>query len=77
MLINVKVNNDKKPLYKEDTEIQEEIKNLEAELQDNVRVIIRPSGTEPLIRVMIEGQNQKMIEEKATKLANLIKLKLN
>lgn len=77
VLINVKVNNDKKPLYKEDTEIQEEIKNLEAELQDNGRVIIRPSGTEPLIRVMIEGQNQKMIEEKATKLANLIKLKLN
>ena len=77
VLINVKVNNDKKPLYKEDTEIQEEIKNLEAELQDNGRVIIRPSGTEPLIRVMIEGQNKKMIEEKATKLANLIKLKLN
>ena len=77
VLINVKVNNDKKPLYKEDTEIQEEIKNLEAELQDNGRVIIRPSGTEPLIRVMIEGQNQKMIKEKATKLANLIKLKLN
>lgn len=77
VLINVKVNNYKKPLYKEDTEIQEEIKNLEAELQDNGRVIIRPSGTEPLIRVMIEGQNQKMIEEKATKLANLIKLKLN
>ena len=40
-------------------------------------MVIRASGTEPLIRVMIEGQEQKTIEEKATKLANLIKVKLN
>ena len=36
------------------------------------RVLIRPSGTEPLVRVMIEGKNQQVISEEAEKLANLI-----
>jgi len=77
VLVNVKVNQDKKSLYLEDEEIQAEIKNIEQEFKDNGRVIIRASGTEPLIRVMIEGQEQKIIEEKATKLAELVRLKLN
>ena len=36
------------------------------------RVLIRPSGTEPKVRVMIEGKDQKVIEEEARKLADLI-----
>lgn len=36
------------------------------------RVLIRPSGTEPLVRVMIEGKDQQVIQEEARKLANLI-----
>ena len=36
------------------------------------RVLIRPSGTEPLVRVMIEGKDQQLIEEEAKKLAELI-----
>ena len=36
------------------------------------RVLIRPSGTEPLIRVMIEGKDQAVIDEEARKLADLI-----
>jgi phosphoglucosamine mutase len=35
-------------------------------------VLIRPSGTEPLVRVMIEGKNQLEIDEEAAKLAELI-----
>ena len=77
VLINVKVKNEKKSVYLEDEEIQKEIKNIEDELRDNGRVVIRASGTEPLIRVMLEGKNQKEIEKQATKLANLIKFKLN
>ena len=77
VLINVKVKNEKKSVYLEDEEIQNTIKEIENELNGNGRVVIRASGTEPLIRVMLEGQNQKGIEEKATKLANLIKIKLN
>ena len=77
VLINVKVKNEKKSVYLEDEEIQKEIKNIEDELRDNGRVVIRASGTEPLIRVMLEGKNQKEIEKQATILANLIKFKLN
>ena len=35
-------------------------------------MLIRPSGTEPKVRVMIEGKDQKIIEEEAKKLAELI-----
>ena len=77
VLINVKVDNNKKQEFQTDSEILKAKEKLEAEFSGNGRVIIRASGTEPLIRVMIEGENQKYIEEKATQLANLIKLKLN
>lgn len=77
VLINVKVNNDKKKNYETDEEIQKEIKKLQEEFKDNGRVLVRASGTEPIIRVMIEGENQTEIEEKAQKLADLIKIKLN
>ena len=52
--------------------IKAEIENLEKEFEGNGRVLIRPSGTEPLVRVMIEGENQEYIEEKAKTLAKLI-----
>lgn len=77
VLINAKVSSEKKNLYKEDEEIQNEIKKLENEFSGNGRVLIRPSGTEPLIRVMIEGENQDYIRDKAEKLAKLIEKKLN
>ena len=35
-------------------------------------MLIRPSGTEPLVRVMIEGKEQQVIQAEAVKLANLI-----
>ena len=77
VLINVKVNNDKKKNYETDEEIQKLVKELQEEFKDNGRVLVRASGTEPIIRVMIEGENQSDIEEKAQKLADLIKIKLN
>ena len=77
VLINVKVNNDKKKNYETDEEIQKAIEELQKEFKDNGRVLVRASGTEPIIRVMIEGEDQKDIEEKAQKLADLIKFKLN
>ncbi len=77
VLINAKVSSEKKNLYKEDEEIQNEIQKLENEFSGNGRVLIRPSGTEPLIRVMIEGENQDYIRDKAEKLAKLIEKKLN
>ena len=77
VLVNAKVSNDKKENYKDDIEIQNEINNLEKEFSGNGRVLIRPSGTEPLVRVMIEGEDQNYIKQKAENLAKLIERKLN
>lgn len=76
VLVNAKIKNDNKDRYKNDPEIKAEIEKLETEFSGNGRVLIRASGTEPLIRVMIEGENQEYIKEKATKLAKLIEEKL-
>ena len=56
----------------EDEEIQKAIDDLTAKFNGKGRVLIRPSGTEPLVRVMIEGQNQEELEKEATKLADFI-----
>ena len=77
VLVNAKVSSSKKESYKDDHEIQNEINNLEQEFSGNGRVLIRPSGTEPLIRVMIEGEDQNYIKQKAENLAKLIEQKLN
>ena len=77
ILVNAKVSSDKKESYKDDVEIQNEINNLEKEFSGNGRVLIRPSGTEPLVRVMIEGEDQNYIKQKAENLAKLIERKLN
>lgn len=77
VLINVKVDNNKKQNISTDIEINKEINKLQEEFKDNGRVLVRASGTEPIIRVMLEGENQKDIEAKAQKLADLINVKLN
>ena len=77
VLINAKVKAEKKYDYFEDKEIQEEIKKLEKEFSGNGRVLIRTSGTEPLVRVMIEGSDIDYINNKARQLADLIEKNLN
>ena len=76
ILVNAKVNSEKKYDYEEDSEIKEQIEKLEKEFAGNGRVVIRPSGTEPLVRVMIEGEDQEYISKKATEIARLIEQKL-
>ena len=76
VLINAKVSSDKKYDFDKDPEIKAEIEKLEQEFSGNGRVLIRPSGTEPLVRVMIEGENQDYIKAKAENLAKLIEQKL-
>ena len=76
VLINAKVSSDKKYDYEKDEEIQKEIKALEEEFSGNGRVLIRPSGTEPKVRVMIEGADKDYITTKAQNLADLIEKKL-
>lgn len=76
VLINAKVSTEKKYDYEKDKEIAEAIKKLEEEFSGNGRVLIRPSGTEPKVRVMIEGENQEYITKRAKELADLIENKL-
>ena len=71
-LVNAKVPNHKKESYMEYSEIADAIKELEDKFAGEGRVLIRPSGTEPLVRVMIEGKDQAVIDEEARKLADLI-----
>ena len=72
VLANAKVPNDKKNIYLEDEEIIAEIKRIEDYLNGRGRVLIRPSGTEPLVRVMLEGENQDEIDKMAHNLADMI-----
>ncbi len=71
-LVNAKVPNHKKERYMEYPEIADAIEKLNGMFAGEGRVLIRPSGTEPLVRVMIEGKDQRMIEKEARKLAELI-----
>ena len=76
-LVNAKVPNDKKNNYMDYPEIASAIEETEKRFNGEGRVLIRPSGTEPLVRVMIEGKNQQEIDEEAKKLARLIVDTLN
>ena len=76
VLVNAKVKNDKKALLSTDTDIQSAIAETEKQFAGNGRVLIRASGTEPVVRVMIEGENQEEITEQANKIAELIENKL-
>jgi len=71
LLINVRVT--EKPDLESQPEIQAALNEAEAELADSGRVLLRPSGTEPLIRVMVEGQDQQLVESVAQKLADVVK----
>lgn len=77
VLVNAKVKNENKKKYFENDEIKEAIKVLETKFKDDGRVLIRPSGTEPLVRVMIEGKDIEVIRKEAEKLAQLIERRLN
>lgn len=71
-LVNAPVPNTKKHKFMEYPAIAAAIEKLEKKFADEGRILIRPSGTEPLVRVMIEGRVQEEIEEEAKKLAQLI-----
>lgn len=72
VLINAKVCSSKKYDYTENQIIKNAIEKLEQKFQDDGRVLIRPSGTENLVRVMIEGSDINAIQKEAKELANLI-----
>ena len=76
VLINAKVKAENKYEYEKNQEIKERIEKIEKEFAGNGRVLIRSSGTEPLVRVMIEGEDQDYITKRAQELADFIEEKL-
>ena len=75
LLIYVKVREEAKGQYENDSQVTKAIQSVEKELKGEGRVLIRPSGTEALIRVMIEGLDQEDIDKKAKKIADVIEKK--
>lgn len=76
ILINVEVSEGNKSIYKEDEEIARLIKKFEEDLSDNGRILVRESGTENLIRVMVEGKDRDIIEDIGNQISNAIRDKL-
>jgi len=76
ILKNAAIKNENKKKYIEDPEIRAEIARVEELMDGEGRVLIRPSGTEPLVRVMIEGQDIDVITKLAQELALLITKRL-
>ena len=77
VLINVKVSNEAKLKYYTDHEIKDEIEKVKNELGDRGRVLVRVSGTEPIIRVMLEGECYEEITDYANRLADLVRERLS
>lgn len=74
ILVNVRVK-EKRP-FEDVAEIAQSAAELEKELGNRGRLLLRYSGTENLARVMIEGENQSDVEAKANNLANIIRTAL-
>ncbi|SFE04479.1 phosphoglucosamine mutase [Peptostreptococcaceae bacterium pGA-8] len=72
VLENARVSNDNKKIFMEDEQVKKAIKAIEDELEGQGRILIRPSGTEPVVRVMLEGRDISRIHELAVELADLI-----
>ncbi|NJD01089.1 MAG: phosphoglucosamine mutase [Ruminiclostridium sp.] len=74
---NARVKNQNKHNYMEDEIIAGLCRQLESEFNGEGRVLIRPSGTEPLVRVMIEGKDKEYITTRAFELAKVIEERLS
>lgn len=76
VLINVRVSNFGKARLDKDEEVQLAIREASEELGDTGRVLVRVSGTEPLVRVMLEGENYNQIKSLAESIAKVIEERL-
>lgn len=61
VLLNVRGDREKLKALKGDPSLQKRQQELEEQMQGNGRILVRPSGTEPVVRIMVEGPEEKMI----------------
>jgi len=76
VLKNAKVKNENKYSFDKDEKIAAAIAEVESEMSGKMRVLIRPSGTEPLVRVMLEGENMDTLTRTADRMVRLIEERL-
>ncbi len=76
VMINVPVKRQTAGMCESDT-INKAVKSAQARLGDTGRVILRPSGTEPLIRVTLEGSDESQVRELAEELADVVRRELS
>ena len=72
VLRNARVKNENKSIFMDDSEVKEAVAKVEKEIEGSGRLLIRPSGTEPLVRVMLEGQDVEHITQLAESLADIL-----
>ena len=73
LLVNVKITEDKKGLWEKTQKITDIIAQAEQAMGENGRILVRESGTEPLVRVMIEGKDKKEVLHWTNLIADTIK----
>ena len=71
-MINLKISKEGKLLFYTDKHVKEAMDAAKKTLGEDGRIVVRPSGTEPLIRVMVEGKDMELIEREAKKVAEVI-----
>lgn len=71
VLENVRFSGDANPI--EDPRVQSKVEQVEAQLGSKGRVLLRKSGTEPLLRVMVEGEDETLVQESALAIADVVR----
>ncbi len=77
VMVNVTVSPEGKLRFYTDEKVKEAVEEVHAKLGDSGRIIVRPSGTEPLLRVMVEGEDKSYIQALADKVADVIRDRLS
>ena len=72
IMINLTISAEGKIVFYTDSEVNAAIEEAKEALGKTGRILVRPSGTEPMIRVMAEGSDEKLIEQVASHVAEVI-----